>query len=84
MSHLKLSTAVIAVVAISATAAAAREEIRRVGSSTVFPYTQAVAEQFANNTGFPSPIVESTADRRIDWHGRWHADLLRRYRRGFR
>ena len=60
MSHLKLSTAVIAVVAISATAAAAREEIRRVGSSTVFPYTQAVAEQFANNTGFPSPIVEST------------------------
>ncbi|GGB51362.1 phosphate ABC transporter substrate-binding protein [Roseibium aquae] len=38
----------------------AREEIRRVGSSTVFPYTQAVAEQFANNTGFPSPIVEST------------------------
>ena len=78
MSHLKLSTAVIAVVAISATAAAAREEIRRVGSSTVFPYTQAVAEQFANNTGFPSPIVESTGT------GRWHADLLRRYRRGFR
>jgi phosphate transport system substrate-binding protein len=26
----------------------------------VFPYTQAVAEQFANNTGAPSPIVEST------------------------
>jgi phosphate transport system substrate-binding protein len=43
-----------------ATAAAARDQIRRVGSSTVFPYTQAVAEQFANNTGFPSPIVEST------------------------
>ncbi|RFU12947.1 phosphate ABC transporter substrate-binding protein [Rhodobacteraceae bacterium W635] len=62
MSHLKLSTAVIAVAAVSATAAFAqgREEIRRVGSSTVFPYTQAVAERFANNTGFPSPIVEST------------------------
>ena len=26
----------------------------------MFPYTQAVAEQFANNTGRPSPIVEST------------------------
>jgi len=62
MSHLKLSTAAIAVLAISATAAVAqgRGEIRIVGSSTVFPYTQAVSEQFANNTGMPSPIVEST------------------------
>ena len=59
MSHLKLSTAVIAVLAVSATAAAAREQIRIVGSSTVFPYTQAVAEEFANQ-GFTSPVVEST------------------------
>lgn len=40
--------------------AIAREEIRIVGSSTVFPYTQAVAENFVNLTGAPSPIVEST------------------------
>jgi len=62
MSHLKLSTALIAVAAVSATAAFAqgREEIRIVGSSTVFPYTQSVSEQFSNNTGAPSPIVEST------------------------
>ena len=62
MSHLKLSTAVVAVAAVSATAAFAqgREEIRIVGSSTVFPYTQAVSEQFSNMTGAPSPIVEST------------------------
>ncbi len=40
--------------------AIARDEIRIVGSSTVFPYTQAVAESFANVTGAPSPIVEST------------------------
>ncbi|KPQ08182.1 MAG: phosphate transport system substrate-binding protein [Rhodobacteraceae bacterium HLUCCA12] len=62
MSHLKLSTAAIAVLAASATAvfAQGREEIRVVGSSTVFPYSQAVSEQFANNTGVPSPIVEST------------------------
>jgi phosphate transport system substrate-binding protein len=59
MSHLKLSTAVIAVIAISATAAAARDQIRIVGSSTVFPYTQAVAEEFANQGG-TSPVVEST------------------------
>ena len=60
MSFTKLSTSALAVLAISATAAAARDEIRIVGSSTVFPYTQAVAEQFANLTGAPSPIVEST------------------------
>ena len=40
--------------------ALARDEIRIVGSSTVFPYTQAVAENFVNLTGAPSPIVEST------------------------
>ena len=37
-----------------------REQIRIVGSSTVFPYTQAVAEEFTNITGRPAPVVEST------------------------
>jgi len=60
MSYTKFSASALAVLALSATAAAARDEIRIVGSSTVFPYTQAVAEQFANNTGAPAPIVEST------------------------
>ena len=40
--------------------AAARDQIRIVGSSTVFPYTQAVAEQYAASTGNPAPVVEST------------------------
>ncbi len=60
MSFRKISVSTVALMAVSATAAAARDEIRVVGSSTVFPYTQAVAEQFANLTGAPSPIVEST------------------------
>lgn len=60
MSYRKITTATLAVIAVTATAAQARDEIRIVGSSTVFPYTQAVAEQFANMTGAPSPIVEST------------------------
>lgn len=60
MTFTKLSVSALALAAVSATAATAREEIRVVGSSTVFPYSQAVAEQFANNTGAPSPIVEST------------------------
>jgi phosphate transport system substrate-binding protein len=40
--------------------AVARDQIRIVGSSTVFPYTQAVAEEYANRPGNPSPVVEST------------------------
>ncbi len=44
----------------SSTALYARDQIQIVGSSTVFPYTQAVAEQFANMTGAPAPTVEST------------------------
>ncbi|SUZ33527.1 Phosphate-binding protein PstS [Roseibaca ekhonensis] len=60
MSKLTFTTSAVAILALTAGAAVARDEVRRVGSSTVFPYTQAVAEQFANNTGFPSPIVEST------------------------
>ncbi len=49
-----------AVLTAAAGAADARDQIRIVGSSTVFPYTQAVAEQFTNMLGAPSPIVEST------------------------
>ena len=59
MSKLRLVTAVAAVSAMGA-AVSASDQIRIVGSSTVFPYTQAVAEQFSNMTGHPSPIVEST------------------------
>ena len=50
----------IAALALSAPAAAARDQIRIVGSSTVFPYTQAVAEEFANRTRSAAPIVEVT------------------------
>ena len=60
MLNAKLTASTLAILAASATVAVARDEIRIVGSSTVFPYTQAVAEQFSNNTGSPSPIVEST------------------------
>lgn len=41
--------------------AGARDQIRAVGSSTVFPFATAVAEQFVNNNpGMKSPIIEST------------------------
>ena len=41
-------------------AANAREQIRIVGSSTVFPFSAAVAEEFGRTTAFKTPIVEST------------------------
>lgn len=56
----------IAIVAAAAAAgsfavagSAAAREIKIVGSSTVFPYTQAVAEEFARSGG-KAPTVEST------------------------
>lgn len=52
--------ALAALVALTATAATARDEIRIVGSSTVFPFSTAVAEQFGKKTDFATPIVEST------------------------
>ncbi|RMF36641.1 MAG: phosphate ABC transporter substrate-binding protein [Alphaproteobacteria bacterium] len=54
-------TAILATAALlAAGTAAARDQIQIVGSSTVFPYTQAVAEEFADNYDFPAPVVEST------------------------
>ena len=47
-------------VSLSVGAATARDQIRIVGSSTVFPYTQAVAEEFGNTTEFSAPVTEST------------------------
>ncbi len=38
----------------------ARDQIRAVGSSTVFPFTTTVAENFARTSGIKAPIVEST------------------------
>ncbi len=40
--------------------AEARDTIRIVGSSTVYPYASTVAETFGANTAFPTPVVEST------------------------
>jgi len=40
--------------------AEARDQIRIVGSSTVFPFATTVAERFGKTSGFKTPIVEST------------------------
>lgn len=60
MNIMKLSAAALVASVAFAGAAAARDQIKIVGSSTVFPYTQAVSEEFSNKTGKPAPVVEST------------------------
>ena len=55
-----LALAAVGLFAVTAAQAQTRDQIRIVGSSTVFPYTQAVAEEFARKTMQRSPVVEST------------------------
>ncbi len=45
---------------VMAGAAHAAEQIHIVGSSTVYPFSTTVAEQFGKTTDFKTPIVEST------------------------
>lgn len=54
-----LTAALVGAIAAS-TAAEARDQIRIVGSSTVYPFTTAVAEQFGKASGGKTPVVEST------------------------
>jgi len=60
MKTLSLAAVAGAMALTVATAAEARDEIRIVGSSTVFPFSTAVAEQFGKTSDFATPVVEST------------------------
>ncbi|SIO19832.1 phosphate ABC transporter substrate-binding protein, PhoT family [Rhodovulum sp. ES.010] len=59
MSFSKLTASALAIAAVSATAAAARDNVQIAGSSTVLPYASIVAEAFGENFDFPTPVVES-------------------------
>jgi len=52
--------AVVAATGLGLGAAQAEDQIRIVGSSTVYPFSSHVAEHFGKTTRFPAPIVEST------------------------
>ncbi len=52
--------ALVAAGMLVAGAAEARDQIRVVGSSTVYPFTTAVAEQLGKTGGVKTPVVEST------------------------
>ena len=59
MNPMKLSVSALAMLAVSAGAAAARDNVQTAGSSTVLPYATIVAEAFGENFDFPTPVVES-------------------------
>ena len=45
---------------VASSPAFARDQIKIVGSSTVFPFSTTVAERFGKSTEFKTPVVEST------------------------
>ena len=59
MTFKKISMALFAS-AILTTALSARDQIKIVGSSTVYPFSSSVAEELGSTTKFPTPVVEST------------------------
>lgn len=50
----------IAAMMMAAHAAEARDQIKIVGSSTVYPFSSAVAEELGATTNYKTPVVEST------------------------
>ncbi len=46
--------------ALLCTSVSAREQVKIVGSSTVYPFASYVAEEFGSVSRYPAPIVEST------------------------
>lgn len=59
MTIKKTSMALIAS-AFLVTTLSARDQIKIVGSSTVYPFSSSVAEELGATTKFPTPVVEST------------------------
>lgn len=59
MNKFKITVAALIGFAM-ASGAQARDQIEIVGSSTVFPFATAVAEQFGRTSKFKTPVIEST------------------------
>jgi phosphate transport system substrate-binding protein len=62
MTRNRYSAAILIVIGIALLAghASARDQIRIIGSSTVYPFSTVVAEEFGRSTAFKTPIIEST------------------------
>lgn len=60
MNRILKTTVIAAAVMGVAGVAQARDQVRIVGSSTVYPFASYVAEEFGATTDFPTPVIEST------------------------
>lgn len=60
LANIASAFALVAAGALASGSAQARDQIRIVGSSTVYPFTTAVAEQLGRAGGAKTPVVEST------------------------
>ncbi|MCK2183573.1 PstS family phosphate ABC transporter substrate-binding protein [Halomonas getboli] len=60
MNRILKTTAIAAAVMGVAGVAQARDQLRIVGSSTVYPFASYVAEEFGATTDYPTPVIEST------------------------
>lgn len=59
MTLTKIALSALAISALTLSLSA-RDQIKIVGSSTVYPFSSAVAEELGAITSFPTPVVEST------------------------
>jgi len=59
MTIKKIALSILAVSALTVSASA-RDQIKIVGSSTVYPFSSAVAEELGATTKYQTPVVEST------------------------
>lgn len=60
MKRARIATLILLAGFFTSAAAAAREQITIVGSSTVYPFVSAAAETFGRHSGFKTPVVEAT------------------------
>nr|WP_298412485.1 PstS family phosphate ABC transporter substrate-binding protein [uncultured Halomonas sp.] len=60
MNRILRTTAIATAVLSVAGVAQARDQVRIVGSSTVYPFASYVAEEFGATTDYPTPVIEST------------------------
>jgi phosphate transport system substrate-binding protein len=58
MKLMKINASAMAMSAMAAGVAVARDNVQITGSSTVLPYATIVAEAFGENFDFPTPVVE--------------------------
>ena len=65
-SILKKAAITLALLTIGTGMAQARDQVKIVGSSTVYPFSSYVAEELKATTKFSAPVVESTGSGPVD------------------